>query len=414
MDNAAAPVDPLGAPGTIDLFSASFWVMVAIACAVMIPLVGGKPRRLAFALINLGFLGYYLRADLVALVCGVLLLSLLLRQVESGKFIAGWLWLGGILVLGIFVMHKRPEFSGALGLTRWNPLLSIIGFSYFALRLVEVVRAVAERRHKLPGFCELVDYLLPFHMLSAGPIQSYDQFVAQPETPPPLGVATALRGIERIVSGMFKKFVLANALEAAFLTSFRADGPYFFLEMQINYIWLFLDFSAYSDIAVGIGTLMGVATPENFNRPYLARSINDFWDRFHMSLSQFIRRNVFIPIQLSLVRKTGGRFPVTIASLALAVSFLLCGLWHNIGMNWLGWGAYEAVGMITCNLYREFLLRKLGRKGLNRYLANPWIRAVAVVVTFEFVAFSLVIVTYPWSLFNLVGPGISSTSSMTR
>ena len=97
---------------------------------------------------------------------------------------------------------------------------------------------------------------------------------------------------------MFKKFVLANALEAAFLTAFRARGPYFFLEVQLNYLWLFLDFSAYSDIAVGIGGLLGVATPENFNRPYLARNSIDFWERWHISLSQFIRRNLFIPIQV--------------------------------------------------------------------------------------------------------------------
>ena len=197
---------------------------------------------------------------------------------------------------------------------------------------------------------------------------------------------------------MFKKYVLANLIEKLFLTGFRAGGPYFVLEMQLNYVWLFLDFSAYSDIAVGVGRLMGVATPENFNRPYVARNAIDYWDRWHISLSQFIRRNLFFPIQLALMRRTDGRYPLGVASFAFMASFLLCGLWHNIGLNWLAWGAYQATGLIACNLYRAYLLKRLGRKGLNRYMANPWVRAAAVVVTFEFIALSLVIVTIPWEV----------------
>ena len=87
--------------------------------------------------------------------------------------------------------------------------------------------------------------------------------------------------------------------------------------MQLNYLWLYLDFSAYSDIAVGVGRLMGVATPENFNRPYLARNMIDFWERWHISLSLFIRRNMFIPIQLALMRRTDGRRPLLVASVGV-------------------------------------------------------------------------------------------------
>jgi D-alanyl-lipoteichoic acid acyltransferase DltB (MBOAT superfamily) len=194
---------------------------------------------------------------------------------------------------------------------------------------------------------------------------------------------------------MFKKYVLAHMIEKIFLTGFRAEGPYFLVEMQFNYLWLFLDFSAYSDIAIGIGRLIGVATPENFNRPYLARNPIDYWDRWHMSLSQFIRRNLFIPIQLGLMRRTEGRHPLLIASVAFTVSFLLCGLWHNVGPVWLLWGAYQSAGLIVCYLFRAYLLKRLGRKGLNGYMANPWIRAVAVFLTFEFIAFSVFLVTAP-------------------
>jgi len=114
-----------------------------------------------------------------------------------------------------------------------------------------------------------------------------------------------------------------------------------------------------------------VATPENFNRPYLARNAIDYWERWHISLSQFIRRNLFIPIQMALMRRTDGRALLLVASLAFTVSFLLGGLWHSVSWSWLAWGAVQAAGLVACNVYRAALLKRLGRKGLNRYPGQP-------------------------------------------
>src|SRR6185503_19754607 len=98
-------------------------------------------------------------------------------------------------------------------------ILAVVGYSYVALRMVEVLRAVFDGRHPAPGFVSLVNYLLPFHMLAAGPIQSYDDFVrAKGDTFDP-GAADVLRGVERIASGLFKKFVLAYFVQKLFLTN---------------------------------------------------------------------------------------------------------------------------------------------------------------------------------------------------
>jgi D-alanyl-lipoteichoic acid acyltransferase DltB (MBOAT superfamily) len=211
-----------------------------------------------------------------------------------------------------------------------------------------------------------------------------------------LSTTAALVATERIASGLFKKYVLAQGLQRLFLTGLHAHGAYLFWEMQLTYIWLCLDFSAYSDIAVGIGRLIGVATPENFNRPYLARNVIDFWERWHITLSLFIRRHVFVPIQLVLMRRTHGRAPLGIACFAFLVSFLLCGVWHGVGWVWAAWGLYQAIGLIICNLYRHVLIKRIGHKGLNRYLANPWIRVAAISLTFEFTAVGFALVTYPF------------------
>ncbi len=296
---------------TVDLYSVQFWWVVALALALVGPLTSPRARSWALAALNLGFLALLLRQDMPYVLA-------LLFGAWAGLKVVGRL--GGLAalplglaVLGLFVAHKLP---GAIVPAR-SPLLNalaVIGFSYVALRLVDVGRAVSERRHPPPSFCALVNYLLPFHMIAAGPIQAYDDFVAQPAVPPPPTFRESVGALDRIASGLFKKFILANLVESLFLTGFRARGAYFFLEVQFNYLWIYLDFSGYSDIAVGVGRLIGVATPENFNRPYLARNVIDYWDRWHISLSQFVRRNVFIPLQVALMRRTGGSHALLVAS----------------------------------------------------------------------------------------------------
>ena len=131
------------------------------------------------------------------------------------------------------MLHKLPNVSDAVGLIRLNPIMTIIGFSYVVLRLYDLLRAVAEKRHSSPDIPSVINYLLPFHMLAAGPIQSYDDFVTQPAVPPAPNLRVCVIAAERISFGLFKKFVLANILNAIFLTGFRTDGIHFFIEVQV-------------------------------------------------------------------------------------------------------------------------------------------------------------------------------------
>ncbi len=292
------------------------------------------------------------------------------------------------LTLLVFVLHKRPGWFTVLRTDEINPLLRLVAFSYIALRLIELYRAMYEQRYDAPDLVSIVNYLMPFQMLAAGPIQSYDDFVSQPGEPRSLNAQVTLSAAQRVAWGVFKKFVLAFAIKKLFLTDFTVHGLYWILEAQMFFIWLYLDFSAYSDIAVGIGRLIGVHTPENFNRPYFARNMIAFWERWHISLSLWIRRNLFFPVQIALLRRTDGKKPLLCASVGFVVAFLLCGLWHGIALNFLVWGAMHASGLVLVNYYRVFLTARLGSKGVKAYLANPYIKAAAMALTFEWVAIS--------------------------
>lgn len=381
---------------SIDLFSGIYWAVAGLGLVILTPLNRPAARRCAFALLNLAFIALYLGTYTLAVLAGVLLAHSTLRLFASGRLRPPAVALAAAAVLFLFLLHKLPQAAAEPGLLRWRQVLALIGFSYVALRLVDVGRDVAEGRQPPPGVPALINYLLPFHMLAAGPIQSYEDFAAQKGVPDALDAAGALSAIELIASGLFKKYVLANLIGQVFLTGFRVPGPYLLLEVQWQFLWLYLDFSAYSDIALGVGGLLGVATPVNFNRPLLARNIIEFWDRWHISLSAFIRRNIFIPLQIWLMRRTDGRRPLFVASAAFTVAFLLCGLWHGVSLRYLAWGGYQAVGLVVCNLYKAGLTRRLGRRQLPAYLANPWIRLASTVLTYEFFAFSLLIVLYPF------------------
>ena len=387
----------------IDLYAMRFWLFAGAGIAVLNPIVAPRARQWAFAALNLGFIAAFLGtserfAAVAASLLAIRLALAMMRPGRSGATLATAL--GAAAVAGLFLVHKRPELLAGRMPAAGNleAVLVTVGFSYVALRLYELARAVREGRHQPPDLASMVNYLLPFHMLAAGPIQAYDDFVDQPPIPPPLDIDASLDALGRIASGLFKKYVLARLIQEVFLTDYRSVGWYVVVEAQLTFLWLFLDFSAYSDVAVGVGRLMGVPTPENFNNPLLARNIIEFWERWHISLSMFIRRNVFIPLQLALMRRSEASRPLLVASLAFTASFLLCGLWHQVGWRWLAWGAFHAAGLIACNLYRHRLNKRLGRKGVNRYMERPWIRLAAIFLTFEFNAAAVFLVTYPFEV----------------
>lgn len=373
----------------IDLTKAPFWIALVIAALLVATLPSGQSRSRLLAIVNLGFIATLMGWRGGALVlAGATVVWLLAVASRWARHPAIWALLGGSLCAGLFLLHKLPGWSGSLNLAGINPLLSIVGYSYVALRIAELFRAMYEQRHDAPDLVATVNYLLPFHMLAAGPIQSFDDFSTQPQGPRTLSRLLVLEATERIAFGVFKKFVLAYGVQKLFLTDFTAGGAYWFFEAQMFFIWLYLDFSAYSDIAVGVGKLLGVHTPENFNRPYFARNITVFWERWHITLSMWIRRNLFFPIQVALLRRTGGKHSMLCGAVGFLVSFLLCGLWHGIAWNFVVWGLMHASGLIGVNVYRKALADRWGKAGVKRYLANPYIKGVSMAITFEWVALS--------------------------
>lgn len=375
----------------IGVTSGVFWLMVVLGLVGVVPLTNARHRDHALAALNLGFLalvqGRWLAASLVLLLLGyaaVVALDRARRQASK------WFAIATCATLALFAAFKAPALAAQLpsALSAW---LSALGFSYVALRFIDEL-AVVRDEGSAPSFVQHVNYLVPFHMLAAGPIQAFADFRERATVAAPLDFTEALAACERIGLGLFKKLVLAHLIERLFLTGFRSQGLYYVIEVHLFLPWLYLDFSSYSDIAVGIGRLLGIRTPENFDRPYLARDLVDFWQRWHMSLSQWIRRNVFMPLQMLLQRRFAGVSPLRAASITLLVAFGLCGLWHQVSFRYAAWGLMHACGVVAANASQAITVKRRGRAAYVAYRKRTLPRVVGILLTFEFVAWSLAIV----------------------
>jgi D-alanyl-lipoteichoic acid acyltransferase DltB (MBOAT superfamily) len=377
--------------GSIGITSAAFWVVALLGLVLLVPFARRKQRSCAAAFLNLAFLGWVQHRWLLATLALLLLSYAAVVLVDRGRLLRRRAYLAAVsATLGLFIAFKTPALARHLppAPMLW---LSGMGFSYMALRFLDELALVRDKGGA-PGLVEHVNYLVPFHMLAAGPIQAFADFKATPAVSEPLSFAQALGACERVALGLFKKLVLAHLIERLFLTGFRSHGLYYVLEVQLFLPWLYLDFSSYSDIAVGVGRLLGIVTPENFDRPYLARDMVDFWQRWHISLSHWIRRNVFVPLQMALQRRYPDRSPLVTSSITLGISFGFCGLWHMVSWRFAAWGVMHALGVVAANASQALSLRKLGRAGYQAYRRRPLPRVIGIVLTFEFVAWSLAIV----------------------
>lgn len=372
----------------IAINSLLFWLVAGLAIAALNIITSLRGKTLAFGAVNLTFLLVLLGQEIVYVIAFIATLFVALRLMPSKRVGVLAIATTGAAILTLFVANKLhtyfPAFSPAAR------LLSLVGYSFIALRCVEVIRAVATLRMPPPRPLELLNYLVPFHMLAAGPIQAYEDYVSAPFIVETITTASVVEGVEEIASGLFNKFVVCYIIKKLFLTDFAATGPYFTIEILIFTYWSYLDFSSYSRIALGIGKLSGVSTPVNFNHPFRSRNVIEFWDRWHISLSHFVKRNVFMPIQITLMRRSAKPHPLLFASFATAVSFVLVGAWHGMTPGWIVWGSLHALGLIGVRLYTFLLQRHLSPVQLAAYRTSVPIRYIAVMVTYIYVAFAFI------------------------
>lgn len=293
-----------------------------------------------------------------------------------------WLGVGGNLLVLIyfkygmlFFVPNVPIFNNLLPSSfQLDTALKIalpLGISFYTFQAISYLLDVAAG--KVPAAKNFINfgcYLTMFPQLVAGPIVRYKQICHQ-LTRRTLTLSSSTSGISRFIIGLAKKILIADTLgrvaDAAFavpngeLSAYGAWVGIICYTMQIYY-----DFSGYSDMAIGMGMMLGFSFPENFNYPYIAKSIQEFWQRWHISLSNWFRDYLYIPLG-------GNKNGPWKTYRNLFVVFLLCGFWHGAAWTFMAWGAYYGIFLIIERIFPHYT------KKLPRIVSHLYVMIVVMV-----------------------------------
>ncbi len=272
-----------------------------------------------------------------------------------------WLILSIVSNLGLLGAFKYTTFAFdntlaaagwagfAAGDRTWDILLPL-GISFHTFQGISYT--VDVYRRQIPAVRKFVDYDLFvsfFPQLAAGPIVRAVEFLPQMVTPPKVGWTEIELGLRLVVVGILKKFFIADQLHDLFVEPVFRDPASYSAGIQrwAAVAWaiqIYCDFSGYTDMALGMAKWFGFVLPPNFRLPYTATSITDFWRRWHISLSSWLRDYLYFPLG-------GSRGGPARTAFNLMLLFVLCGLWHGAAWHWLAYGAYNGLLMI---LHRWF------------------------------------------------------------
>ncbi|MEG2652487.1 MAG: MBOAT family O-acyltransferase [Ruthenibacterium sp.] len=327
------------------------------------------PHRFRWALCLAASLLFYALLGLPAL-CVLLCcigisygMGLLLAQ-KKGR---AWLVVCVAAALFPLLLFKYFDSLAALAGGRTSvSLLMPVGISFFTFKiiayLVEVWRGTLPAQQHFGKYALYVSF---FPEVSSGPIQRPDDLLLQLEVPRVFDKTQAIQGAQLALWGFFKKLMLADNLayyvHTGFTSHMQIIGPSIILAAVLYSLQLYFDFSGYSDIAIGCMKLLGFTVPDNFKSPYFSKSIREFWARWHISLSSFLRDYVYFPLG-------GSRRGTVRTCVNLLLTFLISGLWHGTGLQFVAWGllhgAYQVAGRLTQGLrHRAWTLSHLCEDG---------------------------------------------------
>lgn len=273
--------------------------------------------------------------------------------------------------------------------------IQIIGISYMLFKLIHMLVDTWQGDIKQVRFITYVNYQLSFFTLVAGPIQRYREFAgfweSIGESLP--GRREAMLAWSRILTGMLKMALFGAfalrmyqfASELAPSTDSRLMAAAGLAVMFYAYpAFIYFNFSGYTDIVVGAAKLFGLTLPENFNRPYLARNMVDFWNRWHITLSIWIRDYVFMTSYKWVATKWAPYARRLGYVLAFAALFI-AGIWHGSTWNFVIFGVVHGAGVAGSQIYGQTLRQVIKPSGVQAYMRNRWITGVAMLVTFHYV-----------------------------
>ena len=303
------------------------------------------------------------------------------------------------VVLILFTIRNYPYIQESLSkgvLSFLNaPILSVqkLGLSYILFRFVHFLVESYKNKIHNSNFMTFLNYIFFFPSIIAGPIDTYNNFeywlASKREA---YSVKLFFSGITRILIGAVKvlgivPLVILYATDYTNLLPSYSPLAAILISLLAYSAYIYFDFSGYSDIAIGSAYLIGIKTPENFNNPYISMGLSEFWKRWHITFSLFLKLYVFKPFIIIFNSIINPKHRLLITILSYITTFIICGLWHGDQINFVYWGLWHGVGLALNKIWLVKIKPKISFANTLSY------KVVSVIITFVYV-------TIGWVFFN--------------
>jgi len=304
------------------------------------------------------------------------------------------LWLAICALTLAFIYARSYSFLALVLPDGWRTtILATAGLSFLFFKILHVVIDSAGGAIT-PSFGRYLAYCFNFTTFLLGPIQRYQSFADQWDGKVeaiPRTFEAHLDATNRILRGFVKKYVVAEYLAQYALQGNAPVESMSLVDLQLAtymfYVFLYFDFSGYCDIVIGIGCLLGIRPPENFNVPFLASNPSQYWLRVHESLTHWLTDYVFNPLYAAALRsRLLGDRPLASMAMAVMVTMLVAGLWHGTTFSFVLFGLVHGVYLVVFRTYEHVALSVMGRRGLRELRSSRAWLVASTIVTFHFTA----------------------------
>jgi len=391
--------------------------MLGSAVIILIPSL--LLRQTLLALCNFGFLASMVSGTaawvaLIVFLASGYLATRLLQEFPRRILLVTYLC---ALVLGFIVIKQYAFLKPMLPAAIVSQVVVVVGLSYMLFRQIHLAVDAFQGQIKSLPLWRYLNYQLNLFGLTAGPIQRYQDFSLGWDRLQPLrcDFQSVTKAYLRVFIGVIKIMILAppclEVYEAFARTFLDLETPWkaiakFALLLYLYPAYIYFNFSGYCDMVIAGASLVGLKMPENFNLPFLARNMIDYWTRWHRTLGFWIRDYVFNPLYKAMVERWPGR-ALWLALICYFIALFLTGLWHGSTWNFVVFGLLNGLGVAAAKCWEIILTTAIGRQGFKKYMQSPAIRALAIVANFHFVC--LTIAFFPadlertWGILKHVG-----------
>ena len=370
---------------------------------------GGKYRKYIFLVLNLVVFALSMTDHTQAVTAAVWILAPYFLAPLAGRRSWGRPLLIGLMVAAFaWLMH----YGFVTDVLRIPALFSwrILGLSYFLFRQIDFIMQYDYLREEDVAitFVDYLNYLLSFYTLLAGPILRYQEFTEDFYRPAqPLEKEEIFSGLNRAVNGYIKIYVF-SAICGFYAQQWfdglgHHSGPLqtaaaFFVFALLNGWYIYFNFSGYCDIVIAFAGLAGLTVHENFNRPYLARSVVEFWNRHHITLSEWIRDYIYSPLFKALISGPFGKNVQAGQYLALFVTFTVAGIWHGTDANYLIYGLFQGLGIVVATAFKAWR-----KKHLSKERNKAWEKSRPLTYLGRCITWSYICLTFSFVGYDVAG-----------